>query len=56
MPKLTDRQQAALYWARKQRREASHSGPSTGGLYSFLLEDGSNSIVLEDGTFLLMET
>lgn len=56
MPGLTDRQQAALYWARKQRREMSHSGPSTGGQSSLLLEDGSNSIDLEDNTFLLMET
>jgi len=56
MARLTARQQGALYWARKQRREASHSGPiDIGGVFSFLLEDGSSSIDLENGSFLLME-
>lgn len=56
MPRLTSRQQGALYWARKQRRQASHSGPiDIGGVFSFLLEDGSNSIDLESGSFLLIE-
>lgn len=53
---LTRATQAALYYARKRRRIASHSGPiDVGGVFSFLLEDGTNSILLEDGSFLLMQ-
>lgn len=56
MAKLTAAQQAALYHARKRRRLASHSGPTyVGGVFSILMQDGSNSLVLEDMSYLLME-
>jgi hypothetical protein len=56
MSRLTTGQQRALYYARKRRRVASHSGPiDVGGVFSILLEDGSYSFLLQDGFFLLME-
>jgi hypothetical protein len=53
---LTDKQQAAYYWARRDRRELA-TGGSTIGSDSFLLEEdiGFHYLLQEDEAFLLME-
>jgi hypothetical protein len=53
---LFRRQQVALYFSQKRRRDLASEAMAPGaGVDNILLEDGTSFLLLEDGSFLLME-